>query len=105
MAHSHGRDDPRISLPAASANAAVYTCPMHPQIRQVGPGTCPLCGMTLELVKATAEVGENHELIDMTRRFWVGLVLTLPVFILEMGGHVPALKMRELVPPHISIWI
>jgi Cu+-exporting ATPase len=83
----------------------IYTCPMHPQIRQVGPGNCPICGMTLEPVKATAAVGENHELTDMTRRFWVGLVLTLPVFVLEMGGHIPALGLHDLVPPRISIWI
>jgi P-type Cu+ transporter len=83
----------------------IYTCPMHPQIRQVGPGNCPICGMRLEPVKATADVGENRELADMTRRFWVGLVLTLPVFVLEMGGHIPALGLRDLVPPRISTWI
>ncbi len=68
----------------------IYTCPMHPQIRQVGPGNCPICGMTLEPVTATAEIGPNRELADMTWRFWVGLVLTLPVFVLEMGGHPPS---------------
>jgi Cu+-exporting ATPase len=83
----------------------IYTCPMHPQVRQVGPGNCPICGMTLEPVKATAEVEENRELTDMTRRFWVGLVLTLPVLVLEMGGHIPALGLHDLVPPRISIWI
>ena len=61
--------------------------------------------MTLEPVKATAELGENHELTDMTRRFWVGLVLTLPVFVLEMGGHIPALGMHDLVPPRVSTWV
>jgi Cu+-exporting ATPase len=94
-----------ITLPAPIKAGDIYTCPMHPQIRQVGPGNCPICGMTLEPVKATAEVGENHELMDMTRRFWVGLVLTLPVFVLEMGGHIPALGLHDLVPPRISIWI
>jgi P-type Cu+ transporter len=84
---------------------AIYTCPMHPQIRQVGTGSCPICGMTLEPVKAMAEVGENNELTNMTRRFWVGLVLTLPVFLLEMGGHIPALGLQDLVPPRISMWI
>ncbi len=79
-------------------SGTIYTCPMHPQIRQVGPGNCPICGMTLEPVKATADVGENHELADMTRRFWVGLVLTLPVFVLEMGGHIPALGLRQSGP-------
>ncbi len=61
--------------------------------------------MMLELVKATAEAGENHELEDMTRRFWIGLVLSLPVFILEMGSHIPSLGMHNLVPPQISTWI
>lgn len=64
-----------------------YTCPMHPQIRQMGPGSCPICGMTLEPVVATAEPGESPELRDMTRRFWTGLALTAPVFALEMGGQ------------------
>ena len=84
-----------IAPPAPTVTGVIYTCPMHPQIRQVGPGNCPICGMTLEPVKATAEVGENHELTDMTRRFWVGSALTVPVFVLEMGGHIPALGMHE----------
>jgi Cu+-exporting ATPase len=91
--------------PKAASKGAIYTCPMHPQIRQVGPGNCPICGMTLEPVAATADVGENRELADMSRRFWIGLVLTLPVFVLEMGGHIPALGLDNLVPPHISNWI
>jgi len=83
----------------------IYTCPMHPQIRQVGPGSCPICGMALEPVEITAEAGPNHELADMTRRFWIGLALALPVFILEMGSHVPALGLDRLVPMQASIWI
>src|SRR5271170_4568607 len=94
-----------IAPPVPTVAGIIYTCPMHPQIRQAGSGNCPICGMTLEPVKATADVGENHELADMTRRFWVGLVLTLPVFILEMGGHIPALGLHDLVPPRISTWI
>jgi Cu+-exporting ATPase len=90
---------------AAAPQGTIYTCPMHPQIRQVGPGHCPICGMTLEPVDATADVRPNRELVDMTRRFWVGLALTLPVFILEMGGHIPALGLHHLVPPRISNWI
>ncbi len=77
---------PRAAEPAIEG--AIYTCPMHPEIRQVGPGTCPICGMALEPEVATADTGPNPELIDMTRRFWIGAVLTLPVFVLEMGGHV-----------------
>jgi len=88
-----------------TVGGAIYTCPMHPQIRQAGPGNCPICGMTLEPVAATAVVGPNHELVDMTRRFWVGLILTLPVFVLEMGSHIPGLGLHDLVPPRISSWI
>ena len=65
----------------------IYTCPMHPEIRQVGPGACPICGMALEPELVSADDAPNAELIDMTRRFWIGLALTLPVFILEMGAH------------------
>jgi Cu+-exporting ATPase len=65
----------------------IYTCPMHPQIRQIGPGSCPICGMALEPELVSADSGPNPELADMTRRFWIGLVLTLPVFALEMGAH------------------
>ncbi|MCL4765129.1 MAG: heavy metal translocating P-type ATPase [Hyphomicrobiaceae bacterium] len=69
----------------------IYTCPMHPEIRQVGPGSCPICGMALEPELVTAETAPNPELADMTRRFWVGLALALPVFVLEMGGHLTGL--------------
>ena len=65
----------------------IYTCPMHPEIRQVGPGSCPICGMALEPELVTAATQPNPELVDMTRRFWIGLALALPVFALEMGGH------------------
>ena len=80
-----------------------YTCPMHPQIRQMGPGACPICGMALEPASATEESGPNPELADMTKRFWVGLVLALPVFALEMGSHLTGLMM--LVEKQNSNWI
>jgi P-type Cu+ transporter len=83
----------------------IYTCPMHLEIRQVGPGNCPICGMALEPVEVTAEAGPNPELLDMTRRFWIGLVLTIPVFVLEMGGHIPGLGLHSLVPPWASNWV
>src|SRR5262249_17160782 len=85
--------DPRKYLGEAPRDEApvpegpIYTCPMHPEIRQVGPGACPICGMALEPVLVTAESGPNPELVDMTRRFWIGLALTVPVFVLEMGAH------------------
>jgi Cu+-exporting ATPase len=70
-----------------------YTCPMHPEIRQIGPGSCPICGMALEPAIAGSDAGPNHELIDMTRRFWIGLALALPVFLLEMGSHLFSLHL------------
>jgi Cu+-exporting ATPase len=76
---------------------------MHPQIRQVGPGFCPICGMALEPDLVTATSGPNPELADMTRRFWLGLVLTLPVVILEMGGHFANLHM--IIGPQWSNWL
>jgi len=89
--------------PAPAIPGTVYTCPMHPQIRQEGPGSCPICGMALEPETVTVEAPVNHELIDFTRRFRVGLVLTLPVFALEMGGHLTGLAMR--IPGQTSNWI
>ena len=83
--------------------ATVYTCPMHPEIRQVGPGSCPICGMALEPVLVSREAGPNEELVDMTRRFWIGLVLTLPVLVLEMGGHVVGLD--HLISQRTSNWV
>ena len=103
------RDMTSIARQTPAGAGALYTCPMHAQIRRVAPGNCPICGMTLESVKAKAkakaEPGENHELVDLVRRFWVGLVLTLPVFALEMGGHIPGLGLHHLVAAHTSIWI
>jgi Cu+-exporting ATPase len=73
--------------PAPVVKGATYTCPMHPEIRQAGPGSCPICGMALEPEMPAADTGPNPELTDMTRRFWIGLVLALPVMVLEMGVH------------------
>src|SRR6516165_8947136 len=67
--------------------AVEYTCPMHPEIRRPGPGACPICGMALEPVTVSAEAGPSAELRDMTRRFWVSVVLTAPLFVLVMGAH------------------
>lgn len=98
-----GRAGPALAAPLTPG--AIYTCPMHPQIRQVGPGSCPICGMALEPVEVSAEAVPNHELADMTQRFWIGLVLTVPVFILEMGSHVPWLGIGRLVPEQWSVWV
>jgi Cu+-exporting ATPase len=74
-----------MHAPAFFPAGAIYTCPMHPQIRQIGPGSCPICGMALE--PEAGGSGEDHELAAMTRRFWISLALALPVFVIEMGGH------------------
>jgi Cu+-exporting ATPase len=105
--HAHGHLHPHAATkPATKApvdTQAEYTCPMHPQIRQIGPGHCPICGMALEPVLATAETGESPELRDMTRRFWIGTALTIPVFVLEMGGHLT--NLHHLLGQQPSNWI
>jgi Cu+-exporting ATPase len=85
--------------PPPAPLGTLYTCPMDPEVKQDGPGTCPKCGMALEPMMPMAEAPPNHELADMTRRFWIGLVLTLPVFALEMSGHV------GMHPPPWSDWV
>ena len=87
----------------AIPEGAIYTCPMHPQIRQMEPGACPICGMTLEPVVMTAQTPPNAELADFTRRFWIGLALTIPVFVLEMGGHL--FSIDHLMAPQVSNWV
>jgi Cu+-exporting ATPase len=86
-----------------AAPGAMYTCPMHPQIRQVGPGFCPICGMALEPEVMRSDAGPNAELVDMKRRFRIGLALTIPVVALEMGGHLPGV--HALVGQQTSNWV
>jgi Cu+-exporting ATPase len=88
--------------PAPAPLGTIYTCPMHPEIRQDHPGACPICGMALEPTTVTAETGPSPELRDMTLRFWVGLALAAPVFALEMGGH---LLGHGLIDPRVSAWV
>jgi len=99
-AHDHGHDDHGHSH--APKPGVVYTCPMHPEIRRGGPGTCPICGMALEPLEIAAVAAPNPELIDMRRRFWLGLALTLPVVVLEMSGHLPLFARMHLVPAAVS---
>jgi len=89
------------AAPAAPAGTQ-WTCPMHPEVLRDAPGACPLCGMALEPLVPTAAAGPNPELADMTRRFWIGLVLTLPVFVLEMGNHLSA---HPWLAPQLSNWV
>jgi P-type Cu+ transporter len=81
---------------------AIYTCPMHPQIRHEGPGNCPICGMTLEPLVETAVDRPNAELTDISRRFWIGPILTIPVFVLEMGSRISALGLDNVVAPRLG---
>lgn len=92
---------PRKPEPAAPAGT-IYTCPMHPEVRQTGPGSCPICGMALEPEQVSLDDAPDPELIDMTRRFWIALALTAPVFVIEMGRH---LGLMHLLPPGWSNWI
>ena len=88
-----------------AADDRIYTCPMHPQVRQKGPGSCPICGMALEPVTVTSEEGPDPELVDMTRRFWVGLVFTLPLLVFVMGDMLPGQPLRHLIAPRVSAWL
>ena len=90
-----------------ASGKTIYTCPMHPEVQQDHPGDCPKCGMTLVLKTPTAspDQAENAELRDMTRRFWVGAVLTLPVFVLAMAHTIPALGHESWVMSDVSRWI
>ena len=83
----HYQTHDELKVPVAESEAVIYTCPMHSEIRQSSPGQCPICGMALEPVTVAAMDAPNPEYIDMRRRFWITLILTLPVFALEMAGH------------------
>jgi len=93
----------RVGVPATTR--LEYTCPMHPEIVQDHPGHCPICGMALEPRTVTVEVAPNPELADMTRRFWIGGVLTLPVLVLAMGPHLVGFPSHGLLVPRLSAWL
>ncbi len=85
--------------------AQKYTCPMHPEIVRDGPGSCPICGMALEPMTASLEETENPELTDMTRRFWIAVILTIPVFALGMSELVPGQPLQQLIPMSTLAWV
>ena len=99
-------DDGRYDLVPAGYDGPVYTCPMHPQVRQPKMGSCPICGMGLELESAAmVDDGPNPELVDFTRRFWVGAILTLPLLVLTMGPYVGWPGVREIFGERATLWI
>ncbi|MCC8430855.1 heavy metal translocating P-type ATPase [Reyranella aquatilis] len=85
------------------APGTIFTCPMHPEIRQVGPGSCPICGMALEPAEISLDDGPNEELVDMTRRLWIGGALSVPLVVLDMGGHL--FDLHRLLPHGLVPWL
>jgi heavy metal translocating P-type ATPase len=115
LRHDHGTGDgvdhrPRpmgssaAAGPHSDAVTVEYTCPMHPEIRQLGPGSCPICGMALEPVTVAADEGPSAELVDMTRRFWAAVGLSVPVLVLEMGANLVG-AIDDAVPDTLSNWL
>ncbi|WP_245622463.1 copper-transporting P-type ATPase [Litoreibacter arenae] len=106
----HGHHSPQkapdgdLDIVPAGFSGPVYTCPMHPEVRQPHAGSCPICGMGLELESASMDAGPNPELIDFTRRFWIGTILTIPLLILTMGPYL-GLPVREIFGERATLWI
>ena len=112
--HCHGHETHQSAGAAAGKydtvpagyGGAVYTCPMHPEVRQTKPGSCPICGMGLELESAAMlDEGPNPELVDFTRRFWIGAVLTVPLLVFTMGPYVGLGGVREIFGERATLWI
>ncbi len=108
------RADPKqyVSLPEQNGSAplktapteVLYTCPMHPQVRQIGPGSCPICGMALEPMDAAAPE-DTSELRDMTRRFWVSSALSLPLLFITMSDFIPGLNLPQRIGINTFNWL
>ena len=103
--HKHGETAPPTpAKKTAETKDAIYTCPMHPEVRQVGPGACPKCGMALEPLLATAEE-DTTELDDMTRRFWASVALSLPLLAITMSEFVPSLNVHHWMGTQTFNWV
>lgn len=103
--HEHHASPVAVSFEAAQGEGVMYTCPMHPQIRQPKPGNCPICGMALEPEKVSLDAAPNHELIDMTRRFWVSVLLAAPLALFVMGAHLIPNIPHAWMDSSLSHWI
>ena len=93
------------SAVSAAYTPAVYTCPMHPEVRQAEPGNCPICGMALEPRTGSLEEEKNPELVNMTRRFWTSAVLTIPLLLIGMSVYIPKISVSGIIPFNIAEWI
>ena len=106
---NHASDCPKCGMSLerimVAAPAQQYTCPMHPEIVQDAPGDCPICGMALEPVLVGEDQDDNHELIDMTRRFWVSLIFTVPVFLIAMGDLLPQQPVSAILSTTARPWV
>lgn len=103
--HADAAQGGQYDLVPADYTGPVYTCPMHPQVRQVDPGSCPICGMALELESAAhADEGPNPELVDFTRRFWIGAILTAPLLVLAMGPIIGLGWIRDAIGQQAAQW-
>ena len=102
--HAEHHESRHATVTAQKGEVVEYTCPMHPEIRRDNPGSCPICGMALEPLVVTSDAGPNAELVDMTRRFWIGAVLTVPIVLLVMGTHFVD-SIAEAIPATTSNWI
>ena len=89
----------------APVAGTVYTCPMHPEVRQDGPGTCPICGMALEPQTVSLEEVASPELVDMTHRFWISLLLTVPLLLLAMSEMLPGRPVQYALPARLLTWV
>jgi cation transport ATPase len=96
------KKDPSADGFGIDPSTVVYTCPMHPEVEQKGPGSCPKCGMALEPETVTGKESKSPELLDFSRRFWVGLVLSVPLMVLEMGSHLFNIHFIEQT---LSTWV
>ena len=106
------RADPEMYLSKVHLDAVedvpegtIYTCPMHPEIRQPGPGSCPICGMALEPETVTLNEGPDPELVDMRRRFWWSALFTLPLFAYAMGDMIPSRPFDQIIEPAFAQWL
>lgn len=103
---THDHHHPSPAVEDRSTAAGTYTCPMHPEVVQDGPGSCPLCGMALEpRIIAEGDDAPNEELVDMTRRLKISVALTLPTFVLAMSDMIPGQPLAGVLSPSASAWL